>query len=610
MVNNYDDRKIVIGAIIVLIIAVFIIKLFTLQVLSNKYSNSSNSNSQRHVTEYPARGLIYDRNGKLLVFNEAAYDLQFIPKQSESFDTTELCKILDIKKEILIEEINKAKKYSYYKPSIIVKQISNVTYAQLQEKLYKYTGFYIQARTIRMYPEKTSAHVLGYIGEVNQKKTDEDKYYTSGDYIGISGIEKSYEKELRGVKGKKIYLVDVHSRIQGLYMNGKYDTLAIPGQNLITTLDAEIQAYGELLMQNKIGSIVAIEPKTGEILAYISSPTYDPNMLVGRKRSKNYSILSQDSLKPLFNRAIAAKYPPGSIFKLVQSLIALQLGVITPETGFPCNKSLVGCHDHPDAGCIRDAVKMSCNPYFYQVFRRIIQQGKNRSVFRDARIGLDIWQKLAVSFGLGKKLDIDLDGIKAGQIPSVKFYDKWYGKNRWAFSTIYSNSIGQGEVEVVPMQMANLAATIANKGYYFTPHIVKGVGDNKKPIQKYLKKHQTLIEKKWYDEIIPGMYDVVNSPGGTAHQAKIDSIKVCGKTGTAQNPHGEDHSVFIAFAPMDNPQIAIAVYVENSGFGGTWAAPIASLIIEKYLNRTIVNKEKEKRILEADFIHKKYETNN
>ena len=603
--ENFEDRKYVIGAVIVLLFSIYIIKLFSIQVLSDKYKNSANNNSQRHVTEYPARGLIYDRNGKLLVYNEAAYDLMVIPKQLEKFDTLELSKILELDIEQIRKDISKAKHYSYYKPSTLVKQISNITYAKLQEILYKYPGFFIQARTIRMYPEHTAAHILGYIGEVNDKVTKKDKYYSSGDYIGISGIEKSYEKELRGKKGKKIYLVDVHNRIQGSFKDGKYDTLAVSGTNLTSTIDADIQAYGELLMKNKVGSIVAIEPSTGEILAFISSPTYDPNMLVGRKRGKNYRKLALDSLNPLFNRAIAAMYPPGSTFKLVQALIALQAGLITPNTGFVCNKNLVGCHNHPNANTVQEAVKMSCNPYFYQVYRRIIEQHVDKSIYKDARFGLKFWDKYAHSFGLGEKLKIDIAGIKKGNIPDIKFYDKWYGKNRWSFTYIASNSIGQGEVAVVPMQMANLAAIIANKGHYYTPHVVKSIGNSRKPRDEYTFFHKTLIDKKWFDVVIPGMYDVVNSPGGTARRARIDSVKVCGKTGTVQNPHGKDHSGFIAFAPMDNPKIAIAVYVENSGFGGTWAAPIASLIIEKYLTDTIKNKYKEQRILDADFIHKR-----
>ena len=603
--ENYEDRKYIIGGLIILVAVIYIFKLLSLQVFDQRYKSSAENNSQRHVTEYPARGLIYDRNGKHLVYNEAAYDLMFIPKQSKDFDTLELISVLNITKEDLKLAIEKAKHYSWYKPSIIVKQISNVTYAKLQEKMYKFEGFYVQARTIRKYPRPIAAHMLGYLGEVDTSITNHDKYYKSGDYIGVSGIEKSYEKELRGVKGKKIYLVDVHNRIQGDYANGKYDVQAVAGTNLTATIDIDLQEYGELLMQNKIGSIVAIEPKTGEILAFISSPTYDPNLLVGRKRTKNYPILSTDSLKPLFNRALAAKYSPGSTFKLVQALIGLQDGLITPETGFICNKNLVGCHNHPNATNVQMAIKMSCNPYFYQVYRRIIEQHVNKSIYKDARFGLEYWDKYIYSFGLGTKLDIDIPGVKKGNIPNIAFYDKWYGKNRWAFTYIASNSIGQGEVEIVPIQIANLAAIIANNGYYYTPHFVKAIGNTGKPRDKYTYYHKTLIDEKWFSLIKAGMFDVVNTPGGTARRARIPNIDVCGKTGTVQNSHGEDHSGFIAFAPMDNPQIAIAVYVENAGFGGTWAAPIASLMIEKYLTDSISNKTKEQRILDADFIHKK-----
>jgi len=603
-VENYEDRKYIIGGLIILIATIYVIKLLFLQVFDQEYKNSADNNSQRHVIEYPARGLIYDRNGKQLVYNEAAYDLMFIPKQSKKFDTLELITILDIPKKVLKSEITKAKIYSWYKPSIIIKQISNITYAKLQEKMYKFQGFYVQARTIRKYPQPIAAHVLGYIREVDKSTIKKDKYYKSGDYIGVRGVEYSYEKELRGQKGKKIYLVDVHNRIQGDYANGEYNVKAIAGTNLTATIDADLQKYGELLMQNKMGSIVAIEPKTGEILAFISSPSYDPNLLVGRKRTKNFPILSTDSLKPLFNRGLAATYSPGSTFKLVQALIGLQDGLITPETGFVCNKNLVGCHNHPNATNVQMAIKMSCNPYFYQVYRRIIEQHVDKSIYKDARFGLEYWKKYVNSFGLGIKLDIDIPGIKSGNIPGVEYYDKWYGKNRWAFTYIASNSIGQGEVEIVPIQIANLAAIIANDGYYYTPHFIKAIGNTGNPRNKYTYYHKTLIDEKWFSLIKAGMFDVVNTLGGTARRARIPGINVCGKTGTVQNSHGEDHSGFIAFAPLENPQIAIAVYVENAGFGGTWAAPIASLMMEKYLTDSISNKRKEQRILDADFIHK------
>ena len=602
LTDQNSERKWVIGIIFITFIVIYIIRLFIVQVWDDKYRLSADSNSQRYVTQYPSRGLIYDRNGKLLVYNRASYDLMIIPRQLEAFDTSLFASLLNIDKDIIVEKIKKAKKYSTYKPSIFIKQVSAERYARFQEHMFKFSGFFIQPRTLRYYPNPIAAHVLGYVGEVNDKNIKNDSYYKSGDYIGISGIEKTYEKQLRGIKGNKIYLVDVHNRIKGEFRNGALDTKAVLGKDLTTTLDLELQEYGELLMKYKIGSIVAIEPKTGEILALISSPTYDPNRLVGRVRSKNYRLLLKDSLKPLFNRALTARYPPGSIFKLINALIGVNAGLTSPNSSFVCDKSLVACHNHPLNTDLRKAIKHSCNPYFYQVYKRIIQQGINKKTkFLDSRIGLEYWKKRVLSFGLGQRLQIDLPNVSRGSIPGVDYYDRWYGKNRWKFSMIASNAIGQGEVMVVPIQMANLAAIIANLGYYYVPHIVKEISGHPIADTIYTKKHFTMIDSKWFPIIKEGMYEVVNEERGTARRARIDSIVVCGKTGTVQNPHGKDHSAFIAFAPKDKPQIAIAVYVENSGFGGTWAAPIASLMIEKYLNREISEnnkKYKEKRILE------------
>lgn len=599
------DRKIVIGGIVVVISIIFITRLFFIQVLDASYKYSADNNVLRYETQYPARGLIYDRKGRLMVYNEAAYDLMIVPRQVKEFDTLDFCKTLNISKEYVVDNIKIAKKYSRYKPSIFLKQLSKSDYAEFQEKLHKFPGFFVQVRTLRKYPDGIAAHVLGYIGEVDDKITKQNSYYKSGDYIGISGIENTYEEALRGQKGVKVFMVDVHNRIKGSFSGGKYDTIAIPGKSLVSSLDAELQKYGELLMKNKVGSVVAIEPSTGEILALVSSPTYDPNLLVGRTRAKNYSKLVSDSLKPLFNRALMAQYPPGSIFKIVQSLIALDQGVININTGFPCAKSIVNCHAHPPATDIQKAIQFSCNPYYYYVYSRMIQRGISTNKFKDSEIGLASWVEYTHSFGLGKKLQIDLPAVKKGNIPDVKFYDKWYGKGRWAFSTIYSNGIGQGEVEVIPLQMANLAAIFANRGYYYTPHLVKEIGDEKYILDEYKEKHFTSVNPKYFDIVAEAMRAVVEEAGGTARRARISDITVCGKTGTAQNPHGEDHSVFISFAPKDNPKIAIAVYVENSGFGGTWAAPIASLMIEKYIRDSITRPDLEKYILDADFINKK-----
>ncbi len=597
---NLSSRKFIVGIIFLVIGLIFIIRLFNVQVLNEKYKLDSESNVVRKIVQYPARGLIYDRNGELLVYNEAAYDLMVIPKQVKEVDTNAFCKLLEIEKEEFREKFKKAKDYSRYKPSTFLKEISSISYANIQEQLFKYPGFYVQTRTLRKYPRNSAAHILGYIGEVNQSTIESKPYYRSGDYIGKSGLEYSYEELLRGTRGVERILVDVHNRKKGSYKGGAEDTMAVTGTILYTTLDIVLQEYGELLMKNKKGSIVAIEPKTGEILSLISAPNYDPNMLVGRAVKKNYPILSKDTLNPLFNRALMAKYPPGSIFKTVQAMIGLQAGVISENTSFACNKSYVGCHNHPSAGSVAASVKMSCNPYYYNVFRRILQQKRVKSIFKDSELGLAIWSKQVKKFGFGQRLETDLPSIKSGYVPDVPFYNKWYGEGRWAFSTIYSLSIGQGELGVIPLQMANLSATIANRGYYYVPHFVKTIDKVDGIPEKFKEKHSIDIDRKYIDIVIDGMYGVVYEPGGTARRARIhDSIVVCGKTGTAQNPHGEDHSVFIAFAPKDNPQIAIAVYVENAGGGGRWAAPIASLMMEKYLTDSIAtrNKPKEKIIV-------------
>jgi len=599
-----EDRKFVILAIFFLIGLVYVARLFYIQVIDDTYISSAENQALRYVTQYPARGIIYDRNKELLVYNEAAYDLMVIPKQVTAIDTISFCELLGITHEEFLEKFKKAKNYSRYKASIFEKQITASAYAEISERLFKYPGFFGQKRTLRKYPFQSAAHTLGYVSEVNQEIINKDPYYKSGDYIGASGLERQYEDYLRGERGHKIFMVDVHNVVQGGYRNGESDQPATAGMNLVSTIDGKLQSYGELLMGNKRGSIVAIEPSTGEILSLVSTPAYDPNLLVGRDRSRNYQLLAKnDSLDPLFNRALMATYPPGSIFKMVQALVGLQEGVITDNTGFACNKSLVGCHNHPAASNLHRAIQFSCNPYFYNTFRKIINQGKSSSTFKDSEIGLDIWREHMLSFGLGQRLQLDASNLKSGSIPGSALYDRMYGSGRWAFSTIYSVSIGQGEVAVVPLQMANLAAIIANRGYYYEPHLIKSIEGIPLP-SIYTEKHITSVESHYYETVVKAMQSVVDEAGGTARRARIDSIDVCGKTGTAENPHGEDHSVFIAFAPRDNPKIAIAVYVENAGFGGTWAAPIASLMIEKYINGMIRDKEKEKRILETEILTK------
>lgn len=606
MQKHYDNRKFIVLSIFLFVAISYVLRLFYIQVIDDSYQLSANNQALRHLTQYPARGLLYDRNGKLLGYNEAAYNIMVIPKEVNTLDTLAFCNLVGIEIEDFRKRLEKAKKYSWYKESTFEELIPADQFSVISEKLYQYPGFYSEKRTVRNYPQHNAAHVLGYISEANANTIEKDHYYKKGDYLGVSGLEGYYEKELRGIKGRKVVMVDVLNRVQGSYKEGKYDTLAVSGTNLSLTLDATIQAYGEQLMKNKRGSIVAIEPSTGEILALVSSPNYDPNLLVGRVRSKNYTqLVKNDSLTPLFNRALMAPYPPGSIYKMIQALIALQEGVITVNTGFVCNKSLVGCHDHPAPSNLEKAIQFSCNPYFYETFKRMIQQGKYSSNFADAEYGLGEWKKHMDSFGLGTRLAIDQPNVKAGFIPSPSFYDKIYGHHRWAFSTIYSISIGQGEVQVIPLQMANLAAIIANRGYYITPHLIKQVEGQDTIPSIYTEKHYTTVDKKYYDVVVEAMQQVVEADHGTARRARIDSIAVCGKTGTAENPHGEDHSVFMAFAPKEDPKIAIAVYVENAGFGGTWAAPIASLIMEKYLTGTIAHPEKEKRIFEADFLYPK-----
>ena len=601
MRNQYQERSTVIRIIFLTVGIIFIVRLAFMQVFDSEYRRQADRQALRPITQFPARGLIYDRNGELLVYNEAVYDLMVIPRMTKGLDTNMFCRVMGITRDEFDARMRKACKYSTYSASPFMKQVSKEEYGSWENSLYKFRGFYVQQRTLRVYDKPIAAHVLGYVGEVDQSEIDADKFYKQGDYIGKSGLEKSYEEVLRGIKGKRIMQVDVHNREIGSYMNGAYDTMAVEGGNLYTTLDASLQEYAEGLMANKRGCIVAIEPSTGEVLAMVSAPGYDPNLLVGRVRGENYQMLLQDISRPLLNRALIEHYPPGSIFKVAQAVTALQLGVISPNTGFACDKSLVGCHNHPSARSVQEAIKMSCNPYFYQVYRRVIQQGKYKSIYKDSPYGLTVWRDYMLRFGFGQKMGIDLpaSGITPGFIPDTAFYNKRYGRERWAFSTIYSNSIGQGEVTVVPIQMANLACIVANRGYYITPHLVRYYGPDSVRNEEFYTKHETGINKAYFDIAANGMYDVVHVAGGTARRANIPDIDICGKTGTAQNI-GEDHSVFICFAPKEKPKIAVAVYVENArGGGGYWAAPIASLVIEKYIRGEVTRKDVEKMYREA-----------
>jgi len=589
---NSGQRLVIIG-IFTAVVIIFLMRLFYIQVVEDSYTVSANNNVLRYMIDYPARGMIYDRKGKILAFNQAVYDLMVIPRQVKEIDTVEFCSLLDINKDNFIDKMTKAKSFSKIKSSIFEKQISAESYATFQEKLYKFPGFYVQPRTLRKYPNNTAAHVLGYIGEVNDDLIAKNPYYKQGDYIGISGVEQSYEGELRGKRGVRIIMVDVYNREKGSFKNGAYDSSAVAGSNLVSSLDADLQAYGEKLMQNKVGALVAIEPKTGEILAMISSPSYDPNLLVGRVRSKNYGYLLKDPLKPLFNRAMQAYYPPGSTFKLTSALSSLQEGVMTPSTTFPhvfsVGSHAVHCHDHPP-GPLEVSIQYSCNPFFCNVFRTFIDNHK----FGTSEHGYEIWRDYMMSFGIGLKIGVDMPHELKGFLPGLAYYDKFYGKGHWKASTIYSLGIGQGELGVTPLQMANIVCIIANKGYYYTPHIIKSIANKPNNTRNLAEKHYCKVDSSWFNVVHNGMQRVVEA--GTARIAQFGNVVICGKTGTAQNPHGKDHSLFVAFAPRENPKIAIAVMVENAGFGAAWAAPIASLMMEKYLTDSITRPAVEERM--------------
>jgi penicillin-binding protein 2 len=600
-VNTFSKRKFVIIAVFAVIGLVFLLKLFRLQILDPNYKQYATNNVLREVVQYPARGLIFDRNGKLLVFNKAAYDLLITPREVGKFDTLYLCNLLEISKEELELKIQEAKDYSYYKPSILVKQISPESFAVLQEKLYKYKGFHAQSRTLREYSKPVAAHVLGYVSEVNSSDIKKDGYYKSGDYIGASGIEQTYEKELRGEKGIKKQLVDVHNRIQGSYLNGREDTPAKIGKNIYSTLDLDLQVYAEELFQNKKGSVVAIEPSTGEVLAMLSAPTYDPGLLVGRVRGSNYAKLNADTLKPFFNRALMASYPPGSTFKVLNVLVGLQENAIDLNTRFTCNGPAsvpIKCtHNHVTPLGPIEAIKQSCNPFMWNTFRSIINH------FRTTAEGFNEWRKYTLSFGLGQKLNTDFTNVISGNIPTEDYYNGIYGAGHWSALTIRSLAIGQGEIGITPLQLANYCSAVANRGYYHTPHIVKDIQDGQIS-ERFHEKHNTEILPGHFEPVIEGMQKVVEETNASA-LIRIPEITMCGKTGTAQNPHGKDHAVFMAFAPKDDPKIAISVYVENSGYGATYAAPIASLLVEKYLNGEIAKNRKwvETRMMNINLIN-------
>lgn len=586
--NNLENRKYVIGFVAALIVVTYIIRLFTLQIMSDDYKKNADSNAFLKKVEYPARGVITDRNGQLLVYNQPSYDIMVVMKEAKDhIDTLELCNALGITREFFdkrMEEVkdrNKNPGYSAYSQQVFMSQLSDEEFSIFKEKLYRFPGFYFQLRSIRQYETTSAAHVLGDVAEVSTSDIENDPYYLPGDYIGKLGIERSYEKELRGEKGVQIFLRDAHGKVQGRYQNGKFDRKAVPGKDLTLSIDMNLQALGERLLEGKIGSIVAIEPSTGEVLCMVSSPTYDPRSMVGRQRSISQRDLQRNPWKPLLNRSIMGLYPPGSTFKTSQALTYMTEGIITPETRFPCSHGFhhlgmkVGCHGHGSPIALVDALSTSCNGYFCWGLYYMVGNRK----YQTKQLALDLWRDYMVSMGFGYPLGIDLPGEKRGMIPNSAFYDRAF-KKRWSPLGIVSISIGQGEVTLTPLQIANLAATIANRGYYMTPHVVKEVKGQ--PLdKKFTEKHYTKASRAAYDKVVEGMRASVMR--GTCHEANRADYLVCGKTGTAQN-RGHDHSAFMGFAPMDNPKIAIAVYVENGGFGAAYGVPVGALMMEQYIN--------------------------
>lgn len=583
-------------------------KLFYIQVIDDRYKTDADNNSMKYETIYPTRGVIHDRNGRILVGNKVAYDLMVTPREVQAFDTLTLCHVLDVPVEFVREKMKEYKRNRRrigYQSVVMIKMMPLETYMKFAEVAYKFPGFKGQARSIRQYPYNAGGNLLGYVSEVDaaylKRYPDE---YKAGDYAGKTGIEAAREKELRGEKGYNIYLRNSHNKIESRYRDGEMDKEAVPGDDITTTIDAELQNYGQLLMQNKVGSLVAIEPSTGEILTLVSSPGIDVDQLADIGR--HYKEISSNPHRPMFNRAVQASYPPGSVFKLVNGLIGLQEEVFTPETKYPCNmgyqfgRNKLGCHAHPSPLAFEESIMMSCNAYYCYVLRGILENRK----YEDIDHAMDKWNEYVKSFGFGKKLGSDFPSELGGHIPDSKYYNRVYGKGGWKATTVISISIGQGEIGCTPLHLANLCATLANRGHYYIPHLIKE-SEGVEIDPKYYQRQYTQVDTVHFPKVIDGMWRAVNSgygSGGTASIAAVKGLDICGKTGTAQNPRGADNSVFICFAPKDNPKIAVAAYVENGGFGATWAAPIASLLVEKYLNGEISRPELEKRMMEGDLM--------
>ena len=597
--------------LIILSSFIFILRLFWVQLIDINDVKLSNKNSVEKVYNFPERGYVFDRNDRLIVGNELFYDLMVTPAELKPIDTLEFCKILKIAKTTLIDKINKAKKYSRVKPSVFLSQISKTDYAIIQEKLWKYKGFSVRKKSNRNYLLNSASNILGYISEVNDYEVKDNSYYESGELIGRQGIEKSYEKKLRGLKGVSYFEKDNFNRTTGSYKEGIYDTLLKPAKNINLTIDSNLQIYGDSLMINKFGSIIAIEPESGEILSLINAPSFDPNLLIGRERSTNYLKLKNDTIgKPLFDRGLQGMYPPGSTFKLINGLIALQEDVITPSTKILCNaghfysnKRFMKCHCKPGTyNDLNKAIYNSCNTYFATIYKKTIQK------YSSSKQGIDNWKNHVNSFGLGNYLGYDHPLGQPGLIPDSKYYDKWYPNNRWRAATTISNGIGQGEILTTPIQLGNIAASIANRGWFITPHFVKKISNDSIKL-KYREKKYSSIDSIHFEKIVQGMYDVIEK--GTAQNSKIRGIEIVGKTGTAENfikidgvrKQLTDHSIFIGFAPKENPKIAIAVFIENGYWGTRWAAPIASLMMEKYLNKKVERKYLEKYIFNGNLMN-------
>lgn len=602
------ENKLLIGLCTVAVI--LILRLFSIQIIEDKYKMDAENNSMVYSTIYPTRGIINDRNGNILVGNKVAYDLLVTPREVEEFDTVTFCQVLDVPIEFIrekMDEYRKNRRKIGYQSVVMLKQIEPERYMRFAEVAYKFPGFRGQARSIRDYPFNAGGNLLGYVSEVNQRYIEQHPgEYRSGDYAGQTGIEAAREKELRGEKGYNIYLRNSKNRIESRYKDGELDKEAVPGDDIMTTIDAELQHYGQMLMANKVGSLVAIEPSTGEILTMVSSPGIDVEQLANI--GQHYKDIVTDPYKPMFNRAVQAPYPPGSVFKLVNGLIGLQEGVLTPETMYPCSmgyhfgRNKLGCHAHKSPINFEESIMMSCNAYYCYVLRNLLENKKYGSIDE----AMDKWNEYVKSFGFGQKLGSDFPSELGGFIPDSKYYNKVYRKGGWKATTVISLSIGQGEIGTTPLHMANLCATIANRGFYYIPHIIKD-SENVTIDDKYKERKYTMVDTSHFHKVVGGMYRAVNSgfgSGGTASIAAVEGLDICGKTGTAQNPHGYDHSVFICFAPRDNPKIAVAAYVENGGFGATWAAPIASLLTEMYLTREIRPERKalEDRILKGDLM--------